>query len=108
MNDLELCKAIAEIEGEEVVIDGGELWTYIKPLASAVKTLCNVYNPLTDKALLWDLTVKYRVDIDWPNMEIYHVAIKGDHVFISVHYKDESELPRAILQAIVRAHADDK
>ncbi len=104
MNDLELCKRIAEIEGLEFKVKRDAVlllpWPQYRDKYQ--------YNPLTDKALLWDLMVKYRVDIDWRNREIYSLNVKGDQIFISSHYEDESGILRAVLLAIIEAHADDK
>ena len=55
MKDLEICKKIAEIEGEHVTevecSDGSWLCS----------ELCNEYNPLTDDDLCFKLMIKHRV-----------------------------------------------
>ena len=57
MNDLEICKRIAEIENEhitEVICSDGN-WLCAE--------YCEEYNPLTDDALCFKLMVKYKVDV---------------------------------------------
>lgn len=111
--DLELCKKIAEIEGVDVVEDGGGLRTYIKVGATCVKTLCENYNPLTNKALLFDLMVKYNVCIDrgfagieqglaeiWPK-DIDTCSLIGTYC---AEFKSNEGIPRAILECIVKAN----
>ena len=51
MNDLEICKRIADIEDENVTEDGGGLQRYITPSFGTVKVLCGVYDPITDDDL---------------------------------------------------------
>ena len=63
MNDLEICKRIAEIEGAKETLYG-----MIKP-----KELCAIfesrthfnYSPLTDDALCFQLMVKNKVRMHW-------------------------------------------
>jgi len=104
MNDLELCKAIAEIENVEVCCGQHKS----EPVYLWINTEQKRYDPLTDKALLMDLLIKYRVDIDWFNRNVYALYVRGDHVFTSIYYEDDSKLPRAVILAIIKAHADDK
>tara|TARA_R110002124_G_scaffold24569_5_gene89889 strand:- start:2 stop:301 length:300 start_codon:yes stop_codon:yes gene_type:complete len=61
MNDLEICKRIAEIEGVE---------TYISSISSttlmSVCKPCNPsdrYNPLTNDELCFQLMIKYRIEL---------------------------------------------
>ncbi len=53
MNDLEICKRIAEIEGMS------NLLQYYHDCID------NVFNPLTDDALCFQLMVKYKVRMHW-------------------------------------------
>jgi len=58
MNDLDLIKSIAEIEG--VKLRGLHVIRYA---LAAVEPQRNEYNPLTDDALCFQLMVKYKVDV---------------------------------------------
>lgn len=57
MNDLEICKRIAEIEGFKFYSD------FDQPQIKINGGIAN-YNPLTDDALCFRLMFKYKVDID--------------------------------------------
>jgi len=106
LTDLEICKKIAEIEGLEVVaLDVFKNGTQFLRKALFFEDF-EEYNPITDKALLWDLMVKYRVMIDWYNMELYILNIDGDLISNFIQFADESELPRAVLLAIIEAHGN--
>ena len=56
MNDLDICKRMGEIEGVELL--GPNKLNY-KP---ANKRCVELYNPLTDDALCFQLMIKYRID----------------------------------------------
>ncbi|MCP3672869.1 MAG: hypothetical protein GY829_00160 [Gammaproteobacteria bacterium] len=59
MNDLEICKRIAEIEDRMFSIEDSPSGKYIHDIGED-----NAYNPLTDKALCFDLMVKYDVRVE--------------------------------------------
>ena len=100
LKDLELCKRIAEIEGVLVDTIEGE-W-----LGVHGKYDIEEYNPLTDKALLFDLMVKYKVEIDYSDNDRRKgfALFKFDGAFSkpAMFYCGE-EVPRAILECIVEA-----
>jgi len=59
LTDLEICKRIAEIEGLNVrCLDADIVWIGDGDY--------NEYNPLTDKALCFDLMVKHEIDSTSP------------------------------------------
>lgn len=60
LTDLEICKRIAEIEGVRAVELGSESECWIGDENH------DEYNPLTDKALCFDLMVKYEIDVQSP------------------------------------------
>ena len=85
MDDLTLCKRITEIDN--VKVSQGQhgqgpvyLWDYERQ---------EVYNPLINSAQIFDLMVKYKHDLDM-----------DDHFM----YVKDSDIPRAILTAIVEAN----
>ncbi len=111
LTDLELCKKIAEIDGVSVT-----QWSSSRG-ASGYSTV-NVeggvgvnYNPLTNKALLFDLMVKYKVELNhnqedsnlaviWPS-DIETSNLIGNYF---VEFKCDADIPRAILECIVEAN----
>ena len=61
MEDLEICKRIAEIEGVKTYVSRlGTLMSVCKPCNPSDR-----YNPLTDDALCFQLMVKYQVEIEF-------------------------------------------
>jgi len=98
MNDLQICKRIAEIEGvkvESIEFSHVPLW----------RVDCGrrfEYNPLTDDALCFALMVKYKV---WrwsnPYCGVFNVCIKGVQGWIT-----STTFNKAILLAIIEAHKD--
>lgn len=86
LTDFELIKEIAAIEGVYVF---SAPWNKEVLLYNSSDTEVKEYNPLTNKALLWDLMVKHKHDLDM-----------DDHFM----YVKDSDIPRAILTAIVEAN----
>ena len=96
MTDLEICKRIAEIEGYRVSTD-------VKPSCGSV--YANIYpdncygnyNPLTDKALCFDLMVKYNV-----------VFLDSEASVTTLHscngYAEHPDPQKAICLAIIDSH----
>jgi len=97
MTDLEICKRIAEIEGYRVSTDVrpscGSAYANIYP-----DNCYGNYNPLTDKALCFDLMVKHKVDTEWwgDELGVYIPVNDGE-----IHDKNPQ---KAICLAIIEAH----
>jgi len=91
LTDLELCKRIAEIEAETFVNYFGDPFVQNGILTKP-------YNPLTEKALLWDLMIKYNVTLE--NYESLHYASIER---ITRRADSDKDAPRAILECIVEA-----
>lgn len=107
MTDLEICKRIAEIEGYMVSTD-------VKPSCGSAYVNMHPdncygnYNPLTDKALCFDLMVKY----------MRYFKIQSDENITSIYVHDleamspqdllcivkDTDPQRAICLAIIEAH----
>ncbi len=105
MTDLEICKRIAEIEG----ISEYRFINYCNAEYDDECRLISVdhYNPLTDKALCFDLMVKY--DVVYLNEEAF--ADCGDGAgpecggYYSTGYGVSTSSPqKAICLAIIEAH----
>ena len=82
LTDLEICKRIAEIEGELVttVYEFDEaLRTQLK-YGSEFGYRMPEYNPLTDDALCFRLMVKYKVDFIPYHPDEYRAQIKSVYV----------------------------
>ena len=113
MNDLEICKRIAEIEGLDFYLleSGGDTYPLIKAWQDSVlKDKCvpkrffeaRDYNPLTDDALCFKLMVKYKVDIN--NDEYNGLCTAWYAEYKSVQ---DVNMNKAICLAIIEAHKDD-
>lgn len=120
LTGLELCRAIAEVENHKLAtteeikrksLHIDSVYTVTNEERLTAGTICRVYsrfNPLTDKALLFDLMVKHEVQINYPTNDVYIVDENsgeydsGCSAFTS--FNDADELPRAILTAIIEAN----
>ncbi len=87
LTDLELCKRVADIEGVDV--EYSEEFNALFRVKVQHGLSATHYNPLTNKALLFDLMVKYKHLLDM------------DDCFM---YVKDSMIPRAILECIVEAN----
>lgn len=94
LSKLELCKRIAEIEG----VPFHEAKSQNQ---NGIVTTLFSYNPLTDRALLWDLTIKHGVCLNRSNADrdMWLVGINKDHI-VSTYLN----IPRTILEVIVEAN----
>ena len=64
MNDLDICKRIAEIEGVKLYGNSLTIEGTLSHVHDNNELGYNVqYNPLTDKALCFDLMVKYHIEL---------------------------------------------
>lgn len=109
MNDLELCKRIAEIDGVDISMNLSKTYWLDKgkPRHNPDGNWSigyEEYNPLTNKALLFDLMVKYEVRLDSVTnldgeVKGYYAYVKGECAS-SIHGAPE----RPILECIVEAN----
>ena len=97
LTDLEICKKIAEIEGygpNEINDKADVIWVLFGHATME-------FNPLADKALLFDLMLKYNVTLE--NYSSLHYA----SIERITHRADSDEdVPRAVLLAIIEAQND--
>lgn len=100
MDDLTLCKRIAEIEN----LDPKMFWVEKE---KAFRLFTGEYwNPLTDWALLGPLMVKYHVEVVYDYKECSVFKDNGEPLLIAAattHFNNDSQLPRAILECIIKA-----
>lgn len=97
MNDLEICKRIAEIENYK----GWE--------KMSTRGIAGVFNPLTDDALCFQLLKKYNVDIIspyLPNNETKYEACIFINNFSDASSEHDDNANKAICLAIIEAHKD--
>ena len=108
MNDLDICKRIAEINGDNVLMMKsamGSNWMIAGEGHGGYKP----YNPLTDDALCFQLMVKYEM----PPMKVYdsnlYDCVFSDHPLDMISgagiVSDESP-NKAICLAIIEAHKE--
>jgi len=102
MTDLDICQKIAEIVFQESEMNG---WDYSECGTFIVTGEDNEFNPLTDKALCFDLMVKHEVQVVLFSEEVdtgvleYIASDINDNVVI--YDKDPQ---RAIFLAIIAKH----
>ena len=110
MDNLSICKRVAEIEGIQHQIeqeDTARAYIYSEELSKE-------YNPLTDDALCFKLMVKYKVSITWnPHLDDNCTAVidgvSEDLPFPFAIADNKDELPnRAICLTIIEAHTRGK
>lgn len=99
MNDLEICKRIAEIEGYRWDYSVGE-----NKRIMLIHEKITTFNPLTDDALCFKLMVKYKVDIvhDARSHEAFIFDQENGLLGASVNKNPN----RAICLTIIKAHND--
>ena len=115
MNDLSICKRIAEIEGYWWVTDRG-CYLYIMKDYAECKShpLPTYYNPLTDDALCFQLMVKYdiRVESFEPNLKDgsdgyeYHCYKQGALNYARNTLSISESPNKAICLAIIETHKE--
>jgi hypothetical protein len=106
MNDLDICKRIAEIEGFNTV----ELHEQV--FVSRGFACDKKFNPLTDDALCFKLMVKYDITFDFYTIEGNEGGIKMYYGWVEIdgHTKsieDCSSLNRYICLAIIAMYKED-
>lgn len=96
LTDLQICKKIAEIEGERWCGENGYALVEYGSISKK-------YNPLTDDALCFQLMVKYKV-WRWSNPYCgqFNVCIKGVQGWVTA-----VTFNKAILLAIIEANNHD-
>lgn len=100
LTDLELCKKVAEIEG--VKVDEIESFLFLSVSDDELYSkLRQSYSPLNNKALLFDLVIKYEIHL-WRG----HLAILDEvgRIISRKVYDSVNDIPRAILECIVGAN----
>ncbi len=106
MTDLEVCKRIAEIEGIDFEAEDGKV-IQLAPNTNIpnakVGYFTSWFNPLTDKALCFNLMVKYRVDIVQSTGGNVEAHCWGGNTLFGA---DDEVLQRAICLAIIAKHED--
>jgi len=107
MNDLEICKRIAEIEGVKIDVLGGK--AILDEILGGIRVRLTEYNPLTDDALCFQLMVKYDCDLISPyrpnNDTHWECQIFTDNCADAVSICDDSP-NKAICLAIIEAHKE--
>ena len=108
MNQIELRKAITLLELqdrfkgiEDIQYDSNQNCYWVHNIGYESWPLLN---PIEDKALLFDLMIKYEIDIDY---NYSSVVIFGGYPItvppISVEYETEADIPEAILRCILKS-----
>jgi len=113
MNDLEICKRIAEIEKCEVYEKADEWYGHQMFVVQKVGGLPPMaYNPLTDKALCFDLMVKHNIELTPMREYFFATKIKeydaygAPEMYLNEGYGDDDP-QRAICLAIIKMHTGE-
>jgi hypothetical protein len=103
MNDLEICKRIAEIEGANVRVNGD----FLDDMDNlGYQGQPHYYNPLTDDALCFKFAVDDKMMLSWVECP----AGSGKAYFVNVNGKSTSycDTPnRAVCMAKLKVFSDD-
>ena len=99
MNDLEICKRIAEIEGEFTKCEDWSV-NMCAQLEFGDGANWKIYSPLKDKALCFDLMVKHKIEIEWCGNEC---ATYKDELQREIH---DISPQKAICLAIIKANKE--
>jgi len=102
MNDLEICKRIAEIEHGSAYIDSDDTGNFINLNHPMSDRGGEMYNPLTDKALCFDLMVKYDVRVEPSDCNAWIYNEDGYPEYKVLHH--DGTLQQAICLAIIEAN----
>lgn len=99
MNNLDIAKAIAKLEG--VVVELAEWLDYDPVLISASDKV--EYNPITDLALNCMLRDKYEVEVDYicEDLSVYYGE---DGKSATSEFKSKEEIPREVCECILKAN----
>ena len=109
MNDLELCKKFAELEGVELVESFGKIHD-----ASKVGKYGSEYNPIIDRALIAGAIFDYKVSIKHykefncaiygkDSIDIDCCIIEVKDTLITIFDVDMGELPKKIIECILKS-----
>lgn len=116
MDDLSICKRIAEIEGiegniyEAVRLSGQRSNNAGTGVITSPQSFIDIYNPLTDDALCFQLMIKHDVDLVSPyrgNDETQWEAQIFSKDYADVTFFYDVSPNKAICMAIIEAHKDN-
>jgi hypothetical protein len=104
LTDLEICKRIAEIEGEEHYISENKKYCMARDELSTYVIRSVEYNPLTDDALCFRLMVKYSVRVETENCSAWTDNDDGYPQYEIIHCK--GTVNKAICLAIIASEVE--
>lgn len=97
LTDLQICKRIAEIEGYTLNTDWG-VADKDSVLINVLDDKFTIYNPLTDKALCFDLAFKGKIDL------IFNDGGSASAYYSKKHCVTDGDGKRAICLAYIAKH----
>lgn len=114
MNDLEICKRVAEIylecdwvvneSNQSIEIVGTQTYLGAHGIPDEKTVVIKAFNPLTDDALCFMLMVKYEVEIDFKNKRAMFDAPCKNPIYRTWVKFSDMPLNKAICLAIIKAH----
>jgi len=111
MNDLEICKRLAEIEGEFTKCKDWAV-NMCAQLKFGDGATWKIYNPLTDKALCFDLMIKHNIELTPMFSGCWCATVVKTYTFDEqVDYKlcpswVDDDPQKAVCLAIIEANED--
>jgi len=105
MDDLTICKKIAEIEGFEVLSD--DEWFIDGYCYILINQCSEKYNPLTDDALCFQLMVKHEMPpMKCKGLYDCYYELDEDVILCGGGFVSDKNPNRAICLAIIEAHKE--
>jgi hypothetical protein len=115
MNDLEMCKKIAELEFgsllNESVVESGNKLLLLSEMGNLMFEGDDIdypleFNPITDLALSCMLRDKYEVEVNYvmaKHVAIYCVNADGLANIESINFESKEDIPRAVCECILKS-----
>ena len=97
MNNLDMIKAFAELDGVEIY-DAGDGYLFSNKVDNNGDSLD--YDPITELALNCAARDKYEAEINYDSMEISVWVLIDEY---EVSFNDKYEIPRAVIECILKS-----
>ena len=103
LTDLEICEKIAKIRYGKAYVDSDETGNFININHPMSDRGGEVFNPLTDDALIFNLAFENKVKIDYFD-ECVYISFKRKVFWFNFDKDDINSLRRSISLAIIESH----
>lgn len=107
MNQLEMCKAMAELEGAELDSEASHDSAMFVTHFFRGEAQHSEYNPITDLALNCMLRDKHEVAVEYINKATgtvrRYVVVNGEWRTVSVNFDRKQDIPHAVIECILKS-----